>query len=91
MRKTASDYPTVVFAGYKFQRLLLSDVSLRIKDETGEIATFDLPSISVLSPTKKLPPKEFKEIPSFLGVDFINAKGFDLCFNPSKGEAFLFR
>lgn len=48
-----------------------------------------MPSISILTPTKKLSPEEFKGIYSVLGVDFMNAKGFDLHFDPSKGEASL--
>ena len=85
----ATDYPEFVFGGYKFWRLLLSDVSLRLRDETGKVVTFDLPSITIMNPTKSISVEEFKGIPSVLGADFINTKGFCLYFNPSKGEAFL--
>jgi hypothetical protein len=87
--KKATEFPTIVFAGHKFQRLLLTDVALRARNETGEIVTFDLPSISILSPTKETPLEEFKGIPSVLGADFLNTKGLCLHFNPSKTEAFL--
>ena len=82
-------YPNILFAGEKFRRLILEDVDLRIRDEAGKTITFDLPSVSILSPTKKVPPKEFKGIPSVLGDDFLDAKGFCLHFDPSKGDAFL--
>lgn len=87
--KRAIDYTELVFAGHKFWRLLLSDVSLRLRDETGKVAPFDLPSITILDPTRKISPEEFKGIPSVLGTDFIDTKKFCLHFNPSKGEAFL--
>lgn len=87
--KVDTKYPKIMFAGDKFWRLILPDVGLRIRDETGKTITFDLPSISVLSPMRKIPPEEFRGIPSVLGNDFLNTKGFYLHFNPSKGEAFL--
>ncbi len=88
--KVDTKYSKIVFAGNKFWRLILPNVGLRIRDETGKTITFDLPSISVLKPTKKIPPEEFRGIPSVLGNDFLNIKGFYLHFNPSKEKAFLF-
>ena len=87
--KVDTKYPSIIFAGDKFRRLILPDVSLMIRDETEKTITFNLPSVSVLSPTKKIPPEKFRGIPSVLGTDFINTEGFCLHFNPSKKEAFL--
>lgn len=85
----APKYPVCLFGGHKFWRLLLTDVDLRIRDEMRKMVPFDLPSVSVLNPTKKIPPDEFKGAPSVLGNDFLDTKGFCLHFNPSKREAFL--
>jgi len=87
--KVDAKYPNILFAGEKFRRLILKDVDLRIRDEAGKTIAFDLPSVSILSPTRNVPPKEFKGIPSVLGDDFLDAKGFCLHFD-SKREAFLF-
>ncbi|MCS4540944.1 MAG: hypothetical protein HY929_01265 [Euryarchaeota archaeon] len=87
--KRATDYPEILFAGQKFWRLLLTDVSLRLKDETENVVAFDLPSITILKPTKKISSEEFKGIPSVLGIDFMSMKELYLHFNPNKGEAFL--
>ena len=66
--KGATEFPIAVLAGYKFRRLLLENVALRARDETGEVTTFDLPSITILDPTKKIPPEEFRQIPSVFGM-----------------------
>ncbi|MFB0544639.1 MAG: hypothetical protein ACETVN_02905, partial [Asgard group archaeon] len=68
--RVASEYPIVNFGGHKFKRLLLTDVHLLMRDETGQIAQFNISSVSVLKPTKKLRLKEFKGVPSVLGIDF---------------------
>ena len=60
-----------------------------MRDEKGGIMGIDLPSISVLWPTEKKPPKRIKEIPSILGSDFLTIGKFQLHFNPSKQIAFL--
>jgi len=53
--------------------------------------TFVPPPITVLSPTKKISPEEFRGVPSGLGDDFLTTEGFSLHFDPRKEEAFLFR
>jgi len=87
--KKPTDYTTILFAGDKFQRLLLTNVSLRAIDAEGKIAHFDLPSISVIMPTTKKKLGQFKGIHSVLGCDFLNLKKLYLHFDPNKGEAFL--
>lgn len=87
--KKDTEYPEIAFAGYKFWRLLLRNVGLRIKDETGGVITFDMPSVSVLMPTKKVPYEEFRGIPSVLGCDFVTINKLYLHFDPSKNIAFL--
>ena len=82
-------YPYVLFASHKFERLSLTHITLRLKNDAGEIVSFDLPSISVLKPTKKISLDVFKGIPSVLGIDFININKFQLYFDPSQEESYL--
>jgi hypothetical protein len=89
--KPDTKYPIILFAGGKFRRLLLTDTSLNIREETGKTVTFVPPPITVLSPTKKISPEEFRGIPSVLGDDFLTTEGLSLHFDPRKEEAFLFR
>lgn len=58
----------------------MTNVSLQVKDETGKIVSFDLPSISVLGLTKKIPLSKFKGVPSVLGIDFLMQREFYLHF-----------
>jgi len=66
----------------------LENASVYALDETGNIVKVDLPTVSVLWPTKGKP-EEFDSIPSVLGCDFIAFGEFQLHFNPSEMIAFL--
>lgn len=86
--KKPQKFVTILFAGSKFWRYLLENASVYVLDETGSMVKVDLPTVSVLWPTKgKL--EEFDSIPSVLGCDFIALGEFQLHFNPSKMIAFL--
>ena len=86
--KKPQKFVTILFAGSKFWRYLLENASVYVLDETGNIVKVDLPTVSVLWPTKGKP-EEFDSIPSVLGCDFIALGEFQLHFNPSKMIAFL--
>lgn len=89
--RKATKYSRVTLAGYKFWRYLLTKVSAHMRTEKEGIISIDLPSISVLWPTKKKPPKGVKDIPSVLGSDFLTVGKFYLLFDPSRQIAFLER
>lgn len=84
------EYPIISFAGYKFNRFLVKNVTLRMRTEEEEMTT-RLPSISALWPTKKKVPDEVKHIPSVVGRDFLTKAKLALYFNPSKQIALLER
>jgi len=84
----AAEHKTIVFAGDKFERRLLSNTDLYLRDEKGEVIKINLDSISVLKPTKRISEK-IKHIPSVLGCDFLTTSKFRLCFDPSNEEGFL--
>lgn len=86
--KKPQKFVTILFAGAKFWRYLLENASMYLLDETDNIVKVDLPTVSVLWPTKGKP-EEFDSIPSVLGCDFIALGEFQLHFNPSKMIAFL--
>jgi len=86
--KKPQKFVTILFAGSKFWRYLLENASVYVLDETGNLVKVDLPTVSVLWPTKGKP-EEFDSIPSVLGCDFIALEEFQLHFNPSKMIAFL--
>lgn len=83
-------YVTILFAGAKFWRYLLTNASVYLVDESSRIVKIDLPTVSVLWPTKGNP-AEFDSIPSVLGCDFITIGEFNLHFCPSNVTAFLER
>jgi len=87
--KRATDFSEFSFAGHKFWRLMLPEIILSLKYETGKMSRYEMPSITIMNPTKKIPPEEFKGIPSVLGVDFLRINGFYLHFDPKNNEAFL--
>jgi hypothetical protein len=86
--KKPTKYVTILFAGAKFWRYLLTNASVYVVDELSKMVKIDLPMVSVLWPTKGNP-EEFDSIPSVLGCDFITIGEFDLHFCPSTATAFL--
>ena len=86
--KKAEKFATIRFAGSKFQRYLLEDVSMYMRDESGKIVKINLPVISVLWPTTGKVEK-YDSIPSVLGCDFLTIRDFKLIFNPRRRVAFL--
>jgi hypothetical protein len=86
--KKPQKFVTILFAGSKFWRYSLENASVYVLDETGNMVKVDLPTVSVLWPTKGKP-EEFDSIPSVLGCDFIALGEFQLHFNPSEMIAFL--
>jgi hypothetical protein len=68
--RKAQEHPRILFAGDVFWRLLLTDVELVFKDDKGDIAKFEMPSVSVLDPIAKKPVEEYKGIPSVIGVEY---------------------
>jgi len=86
--KKPEKFVTILFAGSKFWRYLLGNASMYMFDETGKIVKVDLPTVSVLWPTKGKP-GEFDSIPSVLGCDFLTIGNFQLHFNPRKMIGFL--
>ena len=86
--KKPTKYVTILFAGAKFWRYLLENASVYLVDELSKIVKIDLPTVSVLWPTKGKP-EEFDSIPSVLGCDFITIGEFHLHFDPNNAIAFL--
>jgi len=86
--KKPKQYLTILFAGAKFWRYLLENATVYLLDESGKMVTINLPTVSVLWPTKGKP-EEFDAIPSVLGCDFITRGEFCLHFDPSHTRAFL--
>jgi hypothetical protein len=85
----ASVYPEVLFAGQKFWRLILPDVTIGLRNEAGEIIHFKMGLITVLQPTRKIPPDEIKGVESVLGTDFLRMNALRLIVDPPRNEAFL--
>jgi hypothetical protein len=83
-------FVAILFAGSKFWRYLLENATVYMIDETGKIVNVQLPTVSVLWPTKGKP-EEFDSIPSVLGCDFLTIGDFQLHFDLSKMTAFLER
>jgi hypothetical protein len=86
--KKPTKFVTILFAGAKFWRYLLGNASVYLVNELGNMVKIDLPTVSVLWPTKGKS-EEFDCIPSVLGCDFITLGGFHLHFDPSNLIAFL--
>ena len=84
------EFPIIGFAGSRFWRYLLTDVTVFLRTETDEIVSVSLPSISLLWPTKGKS-EEFEALPNVIGSDFLTIGQFALHFNPSEGTAFLER
>ena len=84
----AAKYKVIIFANNKFERRLLSNVDLYLKNEKGETIKINSKSTSVLNSTKILS-EEDKHIPSVLGCDFLTINKFRLVFNPSNKEGFF--
>ena len=84
----APEYVNVRFAGHNFQRHLLSNVKVYLRNEKGKFIRVNLESVSVLKSTKKLS-EEAKQIPSVLGSDFLIMSKLRLCFDPSNKEGFF--
>lgn len=82
-------YSVVRFAAHDFERRLIDNIKICMKDENGKIVTFDKPTTSLLVPKRQADPKEFKEVPIVIGCDFLRVNKFSLHFNPSKKIAFL--
>ncbi len=82
-------YSIVKFAGHEFERRLIKEIKICMKDEKGEIITFDKPTTNLLSSKRQIDPKEFKEVPIVIGCDFLRVNKFSLYFNPGKKTAFL--
>ncbi|KXB01904.1 hypothetical protein AKJ44_01940 [candidate division MSBL1 archaeon SCGC-AAA261F17] len=87
--ETPKEYVRIGFAGYTFQRRISKEVKIRLENEKGKIKGFSMPSVSVLEPLPILPPTEFKELESILGMDFLNNTGLHLHLWPRKKEAWL--
>ncbi|MFH0862742.1 MAG: retroviral-like aspartic protease family protein [Candidatus Altiarchaeota archaeon] len=81
--------PKIWFGGHIFYRLLLDDVTIHLKEEDGEIVSVEMPSVSVLQPTKKA--EEVNKLPSVLGCDFLRVGNFSLFFDTGKQAGFLER
>ena len=66
----------------------MENATAYLLDESSNMVKIDLPTVSVLWPTKGKP-EEFDAIPSVLGCDFLTLGRFGLYFNPSHMMAFL--
>jgi hypothetical protein len=71
--------------------MLMTNVELFFKDDRGEIAKFEMPSISVLEPITRKPAEEYRGIPSVIGLDFLRIHKMALYINIDKSIAFLER
>lgn len=87
--KQASEFPIVRFANYKFNRYLMENVSISLVNEKKKAISFSTPSVSVLKPTTKINPNEFKDVPAILGCDFLIHNKLTLHCNLNKGVAYL--
>ena len=88
--RRASEHLRVRFAGYVFQRLLLENVTLYLRDEDGAPVRVPMSPVTVLKPLGK-PTSYVESLPSVLGSDFMVAGGFALYFNPANRTAYLER
>lgn len=84
----ASQYPTIWFAGYTFQRFLLKNVNIYIMDENKKPQCFNMSEISVLEPTKKVDLTRFPE-QMLIGCDFLYIHNMSLFFHPKKSIAYF--
>lgn len=73
----ATKYPRIGYAGYNFERYVMTNAKLRFKNRTGGIITIIVPELSILVPTGKIPKLVEDKIDSVLGMDICTPPIFD--------------
>jgi hypothetical protein len=79
--------PNVSLGSRKFERYVLPDVDLCLKDEKGGIIKIKSNSLTVLKPTTRL--TQGSMTPSILGWDFLLSNNFRLVLDAPNEESYL--
>ncbi|MFQ5909727.1 MAG: hypothetical protein ACE5IJ_03285 [Thermoplasmata archaeon] len=91
MRMKLAKGETIELAGMKFFAPVMKEAIIRLRTEEGKTLSYEVDDMRAFVPTRidDRIMRKAQDIPTIVGVDFLEAHGLALFFDPKAQEAYL--